>query len=162
MKKLKNLWYKYILLLCGLFVLHGCATTPLVDNTIISDSSDGNSTVYFIDDSSYWLGFMYKMGKGGVTIFINNMLLDQLEQDGFIKVHLKPGSYTFSIFPPGNVNNTSARKGILDFAAEENETYYIVGSFNGIKNLAPPFTGSPYDLKQVTYEKANVLMKKKK
>ena len=156
--------YKYVLLFCGLFVLHGCATTPMmqVDNTIISDSSGGNSTVYFIDDSSYRLGFMYKEGKGGVKIYINDMFLDQLEQNGFKKVYIKPGSYTFSIFPPGNVKKSSVKKGILNFVAKKNKTYYIVGGFDGGKQWAAPFAGSPYKLIQITPEKANTLMSKHK
>ena len=163
MKKLKNLGYKYIILLCGLFILHGCATNPIkqVDNTIISDSSDGNSTFYFIDDSSYWLGFMYKSGKGGVTIYINSMLLDQLEQDGFKKVHLKPGSYTLSILPHSAKENPFHKSAYLDLVAEENKTYYIVGSYSGSKEWASPLAGSPFDIKQVTHEIANVLMKRK-
>ena len=168
MKKLKNLWCKYILLLCGLFVLHGCATTwKQVDNTIISDSSEGNSTVYFIDDSTYWLGFMYKEGKGGVTIYINNMLLEQLEQNGFKKVYLKPGPYTFSVFSPETVYplldiHDYKGTGNHGLVVKENKTYYIVGGFNGAKYWAAPFAGSPYKLIQITADEANVLMKKAK
>jgi len=155
--------HKYVLLICVLFVLHGCATTwKQVDNTIISDTSDGNSTVYFIDDSSYWLGFMYKEGKGGVKIFINDMFLDQLEQNGFKQVYIKPGSYTFSIFPPENVKSSSNRAGILNFVAEINRTYYIVGGFDGGKQWAAPFAGSPYKLIQVTSKEAEMLMLKEK
>ena len=155
--------HKYVLLICVLFVLHGCATTwKQVDNTIISDTSDGNSTVYFIDDSSYWLGFMYKEGKGGVRIYINNMLLDQLEQDGFKKVYLKPGSYTFSIFHPDVKRSSIHESGYLDFVVEKNKTYYIVGGFDGAKQWAAPFAGSPYKLIQVTSKEAEMLMLKEK
>jgi len=145
-------------------VLHGCATTPIkrVDNTIISDSSEGNSTVYFIDDSSYWLGFMYKEGKGGVRIYINDMLLDQLEQNGFKKVYIKPSSYTFSVFHPDVKRNSHTESAFLDLLAEKNKTYYIVGGFDGGKQWAAPFAGSPYKLIQVTSEEADILMLKEK
>lgn len=152
--------YKYLLLFCALLSLHACAMTPTkeVDNTIIANSSEGNSTVYFIDDSSYWLGFMYKEGKGGVKIFINDLYLDQLEQNGFKRVYIKPNSYVFSIFPGNLRKSPDLKSGTINLVVEEDKTYYILGGFDGAKQWAEPFAGSPYKLIQIPAAKANALM----
>lgn len=136
-------------------ILTGCAT-PLkpVDSSIIANSSDGNATIYLIDDSSV-IGV-----KSGVTILINAMLLSELEYQGFKKVYIKPGYYTMSIAPYYGPRNIMTKSAFLDLEVEANKSYYIAGSASSAKGWAFPVFGIPFSIKKVEKEEAITLMKR--